>query len=250
MSTTDDVAVVSTGSTDGPGSTDGAGSTDGSGSVEGVGAASARVASYLRDLILHDKLLPGDRIRQEEIAERFGSSRLPVREALRMLEAEGLTEHEANKGARVPRLSMHEVDVIYRMRERLEPLALTESVPLLTDDDHAHLEDVQRQIEASTDLDRFLDLDREFHLGTYAGCHIDPLNAMVTRLWNSTQHYRRAFVAIGGQDRMWVVNAEHRLLLDAVVRRDSPDAERFLEGHIRRTRIELGHHPMVYGATP
>lgn len=218
--------------------------------TNGVGAASARVAAYLRDLILHDVLKPGDRIRQEEIAEQFGTSRLPVREALRMLEAEGLTEHEPNKGARVPRLTLHEVDVIYRMRERLEPLALTESLPLLTDDHHAHLEDVQRQIEANTDIDHFLDLDREFHLGTYSGCHIDPLNAMVTRLWNSTQHYRRAYVAIGGQARMWVVNAEHRLILDAVVRRDATDAERVLEGHIRRTRIELSHHPAVFGQTP
>jgi DNA-binding GntR family transcriptional regulator len=214
-----------------------------------IGAASARVAAYLRDLILHDVLAPGDRIRQEEIAGQFGTSRLPVREALRMLEAEGLTQHEPNKGASVPRLSMHEVDVIYRMRERLEPLALTESVPLLREEDHAHLEDVQQQIEANTDLDRFLDLDREFHLGTYSGCHIDPLNAMVTRLWNSTQHYRRAFVALGGPARMWVVNAEHRLLLDAVVRRDTTDAERFLEGHIRRTRTELSHHPAVFGET-
>ena len=46
---------------------------------------------------------------------------------------------------------------------------------------------------------------------------------------------------------MWVVNSEHRLILDAVTRRDSPDAERFLEGHIRRTRIELAHHPAVFG---
>ena len=244
MSTTDEVPVVSTGSTDGSGSLDRSSSTD------GIGAASARVAAYLRDLILHDVLKPGDRIRQEEIAERFGASRLPVREALRMLEAEGLTEHERNKGARVPRLSMHEVDVIYRRRERLEPLALAESLPLLTHDTHVHLEGVQQQIEENTDLDRFLDLDREFHLGTYSGCHIDPLNAMVTRLWNSTQHYRRAFVAMGGQARMWVVNAEHRLLLDAVVRRDTTDAERFLEGHIRRTRTELSHHPAVFGGTP
>jgi DNA-binding GntR family transcriptional regulator len=235
------VPVVVTGSTDRIRSTHGVASTD------GVGAASARVASYLRDLILHDGLLPGDRIRQEEIAERFGTSRLPVREALRMLEADGLVEHEPNKGASVPRLSMHEVDVVYRMRERLEPLALTESVPLLTDDDLAHLEEVQCQIEANDDLDRFLDLDREFHLGTYSGCRIDPLNAMVIRLWNSTQHYRRAYVALGGKARMWVVNAEHRLLLDAVVRRDTTDAERFLEGHIRRTRIELAHHPTVFG---
>ncbi|MBO0845040.1 MAG: GntR family transcriptional regulator [Nocardioides sp.] len=214
------------------------------------GAASARVAAYLREQILHDVLKPGDRIRQEEIAERLGASRLPVREALRMLEAEGLTEHEPHKGARVPRLSMHELDVIYRMRERLEPLALAESLPQLTDHDHTHLERVQRQIEENTDLDRFLDLDREFHLGTHSGCRIDPLNAMVTRLWNSTQHYRRAYVALGGQSRMWVVNSEHRLILDAVVRRDSTDAERFLEGHIRRTRIELGHHPGVFGEQP
>jgi DNA-binding GntR family transcriptional regulator len=214
--------------------------------TETGGAASARVAAYLRDLILRDVLRPGDRIRQEEVADRFGASRLPVREALRMLEAEGLTEHEPNKGARVPRLSMHELDVIYRMRERLEPLALAESVPRLDQADLDRLEDLQRQIEHNTDLDRFLELDRAFHLGTYSGCDIDPLNAMVTRLWNSTQHYRRAYVALGGQDRMWVVNSEHRLLLDAVVRRDLPDAERFLEGHIRRTRIELGHHPAVF----
>jgi DNA-binding GntR family transcriptional regulator len=215
--------------------------------VETGVAASARVASYVRDLVLRDELKPGDRIRQEDIAERLGISRAPVREALRMLEAEGLTEHEPNKGARVPKLTMHELDVIYRMRERLEPLALTESLRQLSDDDHARLEDLQRQIEKNDDLDRFLQLDREFHLGTYSGCHIDPLNAIVTRLWNSTQHYRRAYVALSGQERMWVVNSEHRLLLDAVVRRDATDAERFLEGHIRRTRIELVRHPSVFG---
>jgi DNA-binding GntR family transcriptional regulator len=223
--------------------------TDAATYAETGGAASARVASYLRERILRDELRPGDRIRQEEIAERLGASRLPVREALRMLEAEGLTEHEPNKGARVPRLTMHELDVVYRMRERLEPLALSESLPLLNADDHARLSDVQRRIEDNTDLDRFLELDREFHLGTYSGCHIDPLNSIVIRLWNSTQHYRRAYVALGGQDRMWVVNSEHRLLLDAVVRRDSTDAERFLEGHIRRTRIELARHPSLFSET-
>jgi DNA-binding GntR family transcriptional regulator len=207
---------------------------------------SARVAAYLREAILGGVLKPGDRIRQEELAARLGASRLPVREALRMLEAEGLTEHEAHKGARVPRLSAHEVDVIYRMREKLEPLALAESVPLLDEGELALLDDVQRRIEENDEIEKFLDLDREFHLLTYSACPIDPLNSMVTRLWNSTQHYRRAFVALGGRDRMWVVNAEHRLILDAIARRDVTDAERFVEGHIRRTRIELGHHPEVF----
>lgn len=208
--------------------------------------SSTRVAAHLRDAILTGKLKPGDRIRQEQVAELLGASRLPVREALRMLEAEGLTEHEPRKGARVPRLTAHEVEVVYRMRERLEPLALAESILELSAEDHDRLEEVQQRIEANDDLERFLELDREFHLLTYSGCRIDPLVSMVTRLWNSTQHYRRAYVALGGQSRMWVVNSEHRLILDAVLRRDGADAERFLTGHIRRTRKELGRHPELF----
>ena len=72
----------------------------------------------------------------------------------------------------------------------------------------------------------------------------------MVRLWNTTQHYRRAFMQLSGPGRMWVVNAEHRLLLDAVQRRDEVDAGRFLAGHIRRTRIELSHHPAVFGGLP
>jgi DNA-binding GntR family transcriptional regulator len=208
--------------------------------------SSARVAAHLREAILGGKLRPGDRIRQEEVAEQFGASRLPVREALRILAAEGLTELEPHKGARVPRLTRREVEVIYRMRERLEPLALAESLPRLTAADHDQLSKLQQRIEDNGDLEKFLDLDREFHLLTYHGCPVEPLNSAVTRLWNSTQHYRRSYVALGGQDRMWLVNAEHRLILDAVVRRDAEDGERYLAGHIRRTRVELSRHPEVF----
>jgi DNA-binding GntR family transcriptional regulator len=209
-------------------------------------AASLRVAGQLRTAILGGTIGPGERVRQEEVAQRSGASRLPVREALRMLVAEGLIENEPHKGARVPRLSMREVDVMYRMREQLEPLALAESLPELTADDLARLGDLQDRIEQDGDVGRFLELDREFHLLTYRGCRIEQLTSTVVRLWNSTQHYRRAFVQLSGPERMWVVNAEHRLLLDALVRRDETDAGRFLAGHIRRTRIELGHHPAVF----
>ncbi len=208
--------------------------------------SSARVAAYLREAILGGQLRPGDRIRQQEVAARFGASRLPVREALRILEAEGLTELAPRKGARVPRLTQHEVDVIYQMRERLEPLALAESLPRLTASEDEQLGKLQQRIEDNGDLEEFLDLDREFHLLTYSGCPVEPLNSAVARLWNSTQHYRRSYVALGGQDRMWLVNAEHRLIVDAVLRRDAVDGERYLAGHIRRTRVELSRHPEVF----
>ena len=218
--------------------------------------AAARVAGYLRAAILSGEIAPGEWIRQEEVAERLGASRLPVREALRMLEAEGLAEHERHRGARVPSLSMHEVDVIYRMREHLEQLAIAESIPHLTETEIRHLEEVQEQIEAlrhedNADVARFLELDREFHLAGYAGCRIEQLTGSVVRLWNSTAHYRRAFLTLSGPGRAWVINAEHRLLLDAISRRDSVDAERFVAGHVRRTRIELKRHPEIFdGAEP
>jgi DNA-binding GntR family transcriptional regulator len=214
--------------------------------VQDVGAASARVADYLRHAILAGEIRPGEWIRQEEVAERLGSSRLPVREALRILEAEGLTEHERHRGARVPSLSMHEVDVVYRMREQLEQLAIAESIPHLTDADLRRMEEIQARIEQDTDVATFLELDREFHLRSYTGCRIEQLTGTVTRLWNATAHYRRSFMTLTGPGRQWVVNAEHRLLLDAITRRDVVDAERFLAGHIRRTRIELGRHPDIF----
>jgi len=215
-----------------------------------AGPASQRVADYLRKAILDGDIRPGQRVRQAMVAERFGASRLPVREALRMLEAEGLIENEANKGARVPLLDMGEVDIIYQMRERLEPLALSQSIPHLTTGNIRSLEQIQDAIETNTDVPGFLRLDREFHLLTYSGCHFDQLTSMVTRMWNSTQHYRRIFVSTSGPGRMWVINSEHRLLLDAIARQDITDAERYLSGHIRRTRVELAKHPEVFDDSP
>lgn len=210
------------------------------------GPASERVAAVLREEILDGRIAPGSRILQEEVAERLGASRLPVREALRMLTAEGLITAEPNKGARVPALDRDEVETLYRMRERLEPLALAQSMPRLGEGDIAELRRIQGEIEADRDMRRFLALDREFHLRSYAGCADEQLVGAVTRLWNATQHYRRTFMQVSGSARRWIVDAEHRLIIDAIERGDQVDAERYLEGHIRRTRMELARHPEVF----
>lgn len=209
-------------------------------------STSERIAAYLREAILSGEMPPGSRIRQEEIAERLGTSRLPVREALRMLEVEGLTQLEVNRSARVPALDRDELDVIYQMRERIETLALRLSLPHLTAEHETELHRIQDLIEDNAGVGEFLELDRRFHLLTYAGCPQGELLTTVTRLWNSTQHFRRAFMMHNGAQRRWIVNAEHRLLLDAIARRDGVDCERYLGGHIRRTRIALAEHPELF----
>ena len=202
-------------------------------------AVSEQVAVHLRSRILTGEMTPGQRLLQEDLAEEFGTSRLPVREALRMLAAEGLVELESNKGARVPVLDQAELSIVYKMRERLEPLALAESVPHLGEHVIEQLRLLQARIAEDTDLSHFLALDREFHMLTYSGCASENLLATVERFWNSTQHYRRTFMEVSGPGRRWVVNSEHDFIIDAIERRDADDAERYLAGHIRRTRMEL-----------
>lgn len=210
--------------------------------------ASQRIADSIHRAVLTGELAPGERIRQEEIAEQFGASRLPVREALRILESEGLVTLKANSGAWVSKLNLEECIEIYKIRERLEPLLLAESIPNLTDATVSRLEELMKSIEADDDIDKFLRLDREFHLLSYEGARMPSMHSMVVRFWNTTQQYRRAFTELIGRERRWIIESEHRLLVEAIRRRDVEEAERVLLGHIRRTRLELANHPDIFSS--
>ncbi|NCX52413.1 MAG: GntR family transcriptional regulator [Actinobacteria bacterium] len=96
-------------------------------------ALSQQIANSLKEEILSGKYPPGIRIRQEDIAEQFGASRSPVREALRILEAEGLINLVAHTGAWISHLSLSECEEMYQLRERIEPLLLRLSIPHITD---------------------------------------------------------------------------------------------------------------------
>jgi DNA-binding GntR family transcriptional regulator len=210
------------------------------------GAAGTRIADDLRQSILAGEYEPGARIRQEDLADRHGASRLPVREALRMLEGEGLVTVVANTGAWVSRLSLAECEEMYQMRERIEPLLLRFNVPLLSEDAIEELDQLAIRIELSSDLEDFITLDRQFHLSMYGAATTSVLGDTVLQLWNRTQHYRRAFMRVfrAGGDRS--VHHEHHLLVSAIRRRDLDESERVLAGHIRRTRLELARHPEVF----
>lgn len=210
------------------------------------GAAGARIATELREAILSGEYAPGDRVRQEDLADRHGASRVPVREALRMLEAEGLVTLVANTGAWVSTVSLAECEEMYQIRERIEPLLLRYNVPLLTDAHIDELEHMALAMETSEDVETFLELDRRFHLGCYSAAETTVLGETVQRLWNRTQHYRRAYTRLFRSEGDRSVHHEHHLLVSAIRRRDLDEAERVLAGHIRHTRLELARHPDVF----
>jgi len=210
------------------------------------GAAGARIAGELREAILSGVYAPGARIRQEDLADRHGASRVPVREALRMLEAEGLLTLIANTGAWVTRLTLADCEELYRIRERIEPLLLSYSVPHLPDASVERLAQLADAMESANDVEEFLVLDREFHLGGYAAADTAVLGELVLGLWNRTQHYRRAFTRVFRSEGERSVHHDHHLLVGAFRRRDTEEAERVLAAHIRRTRLELARHPEIF----
>lgn len=204
------------------------------------------IAQQLHDEILSGELSPGTRLRQEEIAERFGSSRLPVRDALRRLEADGLVTIVSNSGAWVSKLNYQECNDAYEVRERLEPLLLAQSLPHLSDEQLGQLETLCSQMEATDDVEAFLRLDREFHLLSYRGVEGGMVEEIVLKLWNTTQHYRRAFVQLNGLSEGGTTHLQHRMFVDALRRGALDEARSVLVSHIRATKKSLEEHPAIF----
>lgn len=210
------------------------------------GATGARIADTLRSAILAGDYGPGERIHPDRVAEEAGASRLPVRDALRMLQAEGLVNLVANTGAWVSQLNAVECQELYQMRERLEPLLLRLNVPLLAESEIDRLQVLADTMETSEDIERFLELDREFHLSCLEAAPTTLLADTVRGLWNRTQHYRRRATRLFYTDGDRSVHHDHQLIVHALRTRDAEEAERVLAGHIRRSRLELTRHPEVF----
>ncbi len=207
-----------------------------------------RVTEAIRSLILSGDLPPGSRIGQEALAARFSVSRIPVREALSRLESDGLVVLKPSSGAWVARLDLQECIEIYKIRERIEPLALTEAIAHMGDAEIDVLEQLVIAIERAGNDEEFLRLDRAFHLACYRSTGMQQLGGMAERFWNTTQQYRRLFMKSVSRDNSWVIHAEHRLIVDAMRRRDPVGASNILQEHIRRTRFELERNAHLFPA--
>jgi DNA-binding GntR family transcriptional regulator len=209
------------------------------------GVLSHAIANDLREGILSGRYQPGTRVRQDELADRYGTSRIPIREALHDLESEGLVVLIPNRGAWIAKIDIGECVEIYKIRERVEPLALGESIQSMDEATIGRLDQLRQQIEAVREVEDFLKYDREFHLLSFRHAGMPRLYRMIERFWNTTQHYRRAYSRVIGAEGQWIIHHEHRLIMEAVRRRDAFDAELLLRSHIRRTRLQLQSNQQI-----
>ncbi len=204
------------------------------------GTLSLHVAEQLREAILSGRLATGEPIRQETIARELGTSRIPVREALRRLESEGLVTITPNRSARVSTLDFEECIEIYMMRERLEPLAFGASVGRLTRRELTTVAELADRIAGcADDPAAWLDEDRRFHLACYVGAPLPRLKQTIVGFWNSTQQYRRLLYRTMDRRDFEIFDLEHRLMVEALRDGSVRAGEELVRTHIERTRTRL-----------
>ncbi len=188
------------------------------------------IADALREGILWGIFQEGQSLRQDEIASRFGVSRIPVREALRQLEAEGLVTLHLNRGATVSVLTITEAQEICEIRSALETTAIQLAIPKLTESDLEKAAEILEATQRVTDAARLAQLNWEFHAALYAIAERPRLMSMIKTLHINIDRYIRFQIA--QIDYLERSQKEHYQLLDACRQRDIKAAVKLLKQHI------------------
>lgn len=155
------------------------------------------VAAGIRDMILNGQFKPGDRLRQNDLADTFGVSTMPIREALRQLQAEGLVVFYQRRGATVAELSVSDYEEIYRIREELEVLACRwaaedfERIPI--DRLKTLLDEIETAEQDLENVPQRLKLVREFFFTIFEASEKEYLLRILSSLWDLSHQYRRYF---------------------------------------------------------
>lgn len=194
-------------------------------------AAASLVIDSLKLSIGSGRLAPGAPIRQDQIAAELGVSHIPVREALRQLESEGLVVAAHNRGMTVAVLSEAEAVELTEFRALLEAHLTARAVPRLTDDDLAYAEGLVNAIDVAPDTPEVTRLNAEFHRSLYRRADAPYfLRAVEQARVNLGRYLIMTWGSPGQMDRS---QDDHRQILEACRRRDADAASQIVERHVR-----------------
>lgn len=198
-----------------------------------------RISRTLAERIITGALEPGTKLRQDHIAEEFCTSHVPVREAFRRLEAQGLAVSEARRGVRVASFSLAEVQEVARMRSVLEGLALRHAAPHLTKFILDQAEAAMLFGDNASDIREWDDANRRFHKLLLSPCEMPRLLAAIDDL----HMVGSRFLLVTGRYR-WAprVDADHHAILDHLRKGQADQAAVVLERHVLR----IGEKPVLY----
>ncbi|CAN5750747.1 GntR family transcriptional regulator [soil metagenome] len=198
------------------------------------------VLGGLRDAILSGVLAGGQPLRQDEIAEQFGVSRMPVREALRQLEGEGMVSFYPHRGAVVSKLSYKEVVEITELRLILEPSALRKAFELLGEEEFGRAEEVLEEIDEEEDLgSRWGELNWRFHATLFAPADRPRLLDVIKTQHTAYERYLRVHLVLSDYEKP---QREHYELLELCRQKELDGAVELLSDHVEDTADLLLTH--------
>lgn len=189
-----------------------------------------RIAALLREAIAAGTLAAGTALRQDELAARFGFSRMPIRDALRLLEAEGIVSIHPTRGAFVAPMDATEIAEIYAVRALLEREALRLSLPRVSDAQLDRASAILDRLDAEPDVGRWGALNRDFHLALYEPCGNARLLELIEAQHRASDRYVRVLLA--SLDYRNRSQHEHRKLLAACRKRSEEKSLSWLGRHL------------------
>ncbi|QRM32336.1 GntR family transcriptional regulator [Microvirga sp. VF16] len=201
----------------------------------------AKITRILAERIVSGALAPGEKLRQDHVAAEFDASHVPVREAFRRLEAQGLAVSEPRRGVRVASFDPAEVREVAEMRAALEALALRHAAPHLTTAILNEAEKVADEADRCGDIRTWEAANRRFHRLLLAPCRMPRLLAAIDDLQAVSARFLFASLTRGWQPR---TDVEHRTILAALRRGDLETACTTLARHVQR----IGQPPKRSGA--
>jgi DNA-binding GntR family transcriptional regulator len=191
----------------------------------------------LRERILSNDIGPGTRLVMRDVANQYRASDIPVREALRMLERDGLVETAPYRGARVTTLTAKEVEETYFIRSHLESIATGLAAERITDAELAQLELLMEQMRAAVDAQdgpAFSDLNLDFHRTIVASCGNDMLRELTMDIWQRHSGFQRVFRMV--PERLGISQREHEGIMAALRDHDAERASRLALLHKQSVR--------------
>jgi DNA-binding GntR family transcriptional regulator len=198
------------------------------------------ITGRLRQLILDGKLRPGQALRPADLAPRLGVSAMPIREALRILEAEGLVTFKPRIGARVAEIREEDVEELYVVRGALEGLAARLAATNLTETDLAGIHEAFDEMTAARergDFATFSLYDKEFHRRQYAASGRPSLVKRILDLWDVGRRiYAVTPPTRGSIEPAWEA---HRAIIEALDRRDPKAAEQLTRIHTEEASVRI-----------
>lgn len=198
------------------------------------------IAKYLRNAIISGEIAESDPIRQDDIAKSFNVSKIPVREALKRLEAEGLVEFQRNRGAMVTRISEAELAQIFEVRVLLEVEITRYAIPNLTEDHFTRAYAILDDFLAGDDAGRWAEMNWAFHACIYEAAQRPFMFNLIRSIHDKIERYLRMQIVLS--DGKATADAEHRAIVKACEARDVDLATQLIEEHIHGVCSTLFEH--------